>query len=262
MRLVAVLVLLALAVPSAAPAEPPPSGIVHVRVPPGTSLRDHGAQLYAANCAGCHGSDGRGRLPQETRTSGGLRGAGPSLTSAGALGADLYLRTGYMPLAEAGDQPRRSRVLFSERELDALVAYVASLGHGPPVPRPHPERGSLSEGLSAFTDRCAGCHQVVAAGGYVKGAVVPSLGDATPVQVAEAVRTGPYLMPRFSPKAISEHELDSIIRYVEYTQHPDDRGGFGLGHVGPVPEGLVTWLVAGALLVGACMLFGRRLPRP
>src|SRR5205823_13630930 len=141
------------------------------------------------------------------------------------------LRTGYMPLRSPSDQPERGKPQFSEREIDALVAYVASLGQGPPVPSPHPGRGTLAEGLRLFTEHCAGCHQVVAQGGYVEGARVPPLGDATPTQVAEAVRTGPYLMPSFSPKAISDRQLDSIVAYVRYTKHPDDPGGWSLGHI-------------------------------
>src|SRR5205085_4125564 len=105
--------------------------------------------------------------------------------------------------------------------IGALVAYVASLGAGPPIPQPHPERGSLAEGLHAFTDHCAGCHQVAAEGGYVTGAVPPPLEEATPVQIAEAVRIGPNVMPAFSKRAIPAGELDSIIRYVEYAKNPD-----------------------------------------
>ena len=80
-------------------------------------------------------------------------------------------------------------------------------------------------------------------------------------QIAEAVRIGPYVMQRFSKKAISDGQLDSIIAYVEYAKHPDDRGGWSLGHIGPVPEGLVTWLIAAALLVGVCIVIGERLRR-
>jgi ubiquinol-cytochrome c reductase cytochrome c subunit len=164
-----------------------------------------------------------------------------------------------MPLGDPNKQPRRSRVLFSERELHALTAYVASLGSGPPIPTPQPERGNLSEGMKLFTEHCAGCHQVAAQGGYVTGAVAPPLRQATPVQVAEAVRIGPYLMPRFSNRQISDRELDSIIRYVESTKHPHDVGGWGIGHVGPVPEGLVTWFIGIALVVGTCVVIGKRL---
>ena len=100
----------------------------------------------------------------------------------GALAADFYLRTGYMPLPHLGMQPRRRRVLLSEPQIRALVAYIASLGPGPAIPTPHPERGSLSEGYHLFTDHCAGCHQVVGEGGYVTGAVAPPLEGDTPTR--------------------------------------------------------------------------------
>jgi quinol---cytochrome-c reductase cytochrome c subunit len=216
--------------------------------PPPQGPAARGYHLYGQYCIACHGANGRG-IPQ----------LAPSLQGAGALAADFYLRTGYMPLRKTGMQPRRSRVLFDEEEIRALVAYVASLGNGPPIPRPQPERGNLSEGMKLFTEHCAGCHQVVAEGGYVTGAVPPPLEESTAVQIAQAVRIGPYVMPRFSKQAISDRELDSIIRYIQYAKSPDDRGGWAIGHLGPVPEGLVTWFLAGAVLVGVCIVIGKRL---
>ena len=206
-----------------------------------------GAGLYGASCIECHGAQGSG-----------IAGRGPSLRGVGARAADFYLRTGYMPLASPHDQPRRSRVRFSPRELAQLVAYVASFGGGPRIPRPDPASGNLAEGQRLFLDHCAGCHQIDAEGGYVTNAVAPALDKAAPVEIAEAVRTGPYLMPHFSEKQISDDELNSIIRYVQYAKHPDDRGGWSLGHVGPVPEGLVTWLVA-ILLIATCAVIGQRI---
>ncbi|HEX6761614.1 MAG TPA: c-type cytochrome [Gaiellaceae bacterium] len=228
-------------------------------------LVTQGKHLYGRYCISCHAL--AGTTTPKTVGAGPLRQqhqqqiVAPSLQGVGALAADFYLRTGYMPLQRVGLQPRRSRVLFSERQIRALTAYVASLGPGPPIPHPHPERGSLSEGMALFTRNCAGCHQVAAEGGYVTGAVPPPLEDATATQIAEAVRIGPYVMPRFSKKAISDAELDSIVRYVEYTKHPDDRGGWALGHLGPVPEGLVTFFVAMAALVFTCVVVGRRFER-
>jgi ubiquinol-cytochrome c reductase cytochrome c subunit len=249
---------LVLAVPAAA--DPPDYGIVHAQAPPGAPLQEVGRQLYAGNCATCHGSDGRGiRRPAPARGAGAQTGQGPPLRGVGARAADFYLRTGYMPLADPGAQPTRSRVLFSELELRALVLYVASLGGGPPIPQPHPNEGNLSEGQSLFTEHCAGCHQIVAEGGFVTGARVPPLEDATPVQIAESVRIGPYVMPEFSRKDISDRQLDSIIAYVLYAKNPDDRGGWAIGHLGPVPEGIVTGLIAGSLLVATCVLIGKRL---
>jgi ubiquinol-cytochrome c reductase cytochrome c subunit len=228
---------------------------------PAAAAAPPGAALYAADCSSCHGPKGQGIPAPGAPGAGGITGMGPALANAGASGADFYLRTGYMPLASPHDQPHRSRVQFSESEIRALVGYVASLGHGPPIPTPQPERGSLATGFRLFTDRCAGCHQIAAEGGYVKGARVPPLSDATDVQIAEAVRAGPYLMPRFSKSRLSDRELDSIIRYVDYAKAPQDPGGWSIGRIGPVPEGMVAWLIAAAVLVGTCLVLGRRLSR-
>jgi ubiquinol-cytochrome c reductase cytochrome c subunit len=164
-----------------------------------------------------------------------------------------------MPLSSIRDQPGRDRVLFSDKEIRSLVAYVASLGAGPRIPSPHPSSGSIAEGLHQFTNHCAGCHQQLARGGFVTGALVPPLQSATATEIAEAVRIGPYLMPRFSSSQISDAELNSIIKYVLWTRHPSNHGGWGIGNLGPIPEGLVTWWIAAPLLILACMAVGRRM---
>jgi ubiquinol-cytochrome c reductase cytochrome c subunit len=242
----------------AAPAAAEPDGAVQL-----------GKRLYGQYCVACHGANGSGITnsgqnrvgagPARSQTQ--ERGLGPSLRGVGALAPDFYLRTGYMPLQRIGLQPRRSRVLLSEGQIRALIAYVSSLGPGPSIPRPQPERGDVSRGLKLFTDHCAGCHQVVAEGGYVTGAVAPPLEDATTRQIAEAVRIGPYVMPRFSQEQISNADLNSIIAYVQFAKHPDDRGGWALGHLGPVPEGLVTWFIAAIALIAVCIVLGKRLKR-
>jgi quinol---cytochrome-c reductase cytochrome c subunit len=258
--LAAVIALVALASgPSIAGAQPP---IVR---PPGESAMSPlqlGRELFGGNCATCHGSRGEGvtaEAPQ--RGAGAEPGKGPSLRGVGRRASDFYLRTGYMPLGHPDEQPERRRVEFREREIGALIDYVDSLGGGPPVPNPHPEDGSLSKGLQLFTEHCAGCHQAVAKGGVVTGARVPPLDKATPVQIAEAVRLGPYVMPQFSERTISDSDLDSIVAYVRYTQDPDDRGGWGISHLGPFPEGMVTWLIAAVALIATCVVIGERLRR-
>jgi quinol---cytochrome-c reductase cytochrome c subunit len=262
MRHALAVILLVLALPAGATADPPQAGVVRPSAEKNMPLLELGYQLYAGNCSSCHGTVGLGVQPStSTEGAGGIRAAGPPLRGVGALAADFYLRTGFMPLAHPGAQPRRSRVLFSPHELDALIAYVASLGAGPKVPQPHPERGNVAEGLTLFTEHCAGCHQVAAQGGYLTGAVAPALTAATPTQIAEAVRVGPYLMPRFSSRAISDRELDSIVAYVRYAKSPRDPGGWGIGRLGPVPEGLVAWFIAGVALVGCCLVIGARARR-
>ena len=258
MRRCLLIAALALVCAPAALADPPPPGVTHVKRVPGTSLSQWGEHLFGANCVTCHGPNGKG-IVSPVQGAGDEEGLGPSLVGVGAQAADFYLRTGYMPLHDARAQPRRSRVLFSQGELAALVAYVASLGSGPRIPQPHPERGNLADGQRLFTENCAGCHQIGAEGGYVTNAVAPPLDKASAVEIAEAVRIGPYLMPRYSARRVTDQELDSIIRYVHYAKSPDDRGGWSLGHVGPVPEGLVTWFVAIVLLIGTCAVIGRRI---
>jgi ubiquinol-cytochrome c reductase cytochrome c subunit len=241
----------------------PPSGIVHPEGERGMSTTELGRELFAGNCSSCHGSVGQGiTAPRPGTGAGDITGQGPDLRGVGALAPDFYLRTGRMPLTSPNEKPERKAPFFNDREIRALTSYVAHLKRGPPIPHPNPQGKSLAQGLHLFTEHCAGCHQVVGEGGYVTDAKVPVLQHATPREIAEAVRIGPYLMPSFSAKDISDRELDAIIAYVRQTRHPNDAGGLGIGHIGPVPEGMVAWAVAGFVLVGICAVIGRRLRRP
>ncbi len=224
----------------------------------GLSQRELGEQLYAANCSSCHGIDGRGVGATRPGAS-ALSAAGPSLRGVGAQAADFYTRTGYMPLGDAQDQPMRSRVLFSSRERQAIVDYIASLKPGPGVPTPNPDAGDVAEGREQFTEHCAGCHQVVAEGGILTGAKAPPLDRSSPVEIAEAVRIGPFVMPMFSERDISDSQLNSIIAYVLYAQNPRDEGGWGINHLGPFPEGMVVWLMAVVVLLVVCRMLGKGL---
>jgi ubiquinol-cytochrome c reductase cytochrome c subunit len=240
----------------------PQSGIVRPTSEPSKPSVQLGAQLYAGNCATCHGVAGEG-INKPRYGAGGIIGAGPPLRGVGALAPDFYLRTGYMPLESIHSEPEShqqgTRVLFSEKEIRSLVAYVASLGPGPAIPRPNPAAGSISMGQHLFTDHCAGCHQVMARGGFVTGARVPELQTVAPTQIAEAVRIGPYLMPHFSKHQISDEQLNDIIKYIVTSgRHPDNRGGWGIGNIGPIPEGLVTWWIAGPLIIFMCLFLAKR----
>jgi ubiquinol-cytochrome c reductase cytochrome c subunit len=205
-----------------------------------------GRALYVDSCSSCHGLDARG-----------VEGRGPSLHGVGARASDFYLSTGRMPLDDPGDEPERHPPAFERPDIDALNAYVGSLG-GPPIPRADPARGNISEGQRLFADHCSGCHQIMAQGGIITGAQVPDLSHATPTEIAEAIRIGPYLMPKFGEAAIDQHQLDSIANYVDYTRHPNDAGGWSLGHIGPIPEGMVTWLLAIVALLFVIRLIGER----
>ena len=262
LRWVAAGTLIVVLATAAIAAAQPQSGIVRPTFEsPKPSLK-LGAELYAGNCSTCHGIAGSG-IEKGRLGAGHILGEGPPLRGVGAQAADFYLRMGFMPLRNISSQPGplRERVLFSNKEIESMIRYVASLGPGPGIPHPNPARGNLSTGLKLFTDHCAGCHQAVARGGFVTGALVPPLQTLSDRQIAEAVRIGPYLMPRFSTEQISDSELNSIIKYVRWTNHPNNHGGWGIGNLGPIPEGLVTWWIAAPLLLIACAMIGRRFIR-
>jgi ubiquinol-cytochrome c reductase cytochrome c subunit len=203
-----------------------------------------GRDLFRQGCSDCHGMDGSG-----------VAGVAPDLHGVGEQAADFYLRTGRMPLDDPEDEPVRSDSPYSKEQIADLVAYVGSLG-GPPIPQVDAGQGQVSHGFDLFRDHCAGCHQIVAQGGIVTRGVVPDLQQATPTDVAEAVRIGPYVMPKFSH--LSPREIDDLAAYVTYTRDPQDRGGWGIGHIGPIPEGMIAWLLAGAALLLAIRLIGER----
>jgi ubiquinol-cytochrome c reductase cytochrome c subunit len=81
---------------------------------------------------------------------------------------------------------------------------------------------------------------------------------ATSTQVAEAIRIGPGTMPVFDASTIDQHTLNSLVAYVEYLRHPDDRGGSGLGGVGPLVEGFVALVGGLGLIVLVTRTIGTR----
>jgi ubiquinol-cytochrome c reductase cytochrome c subunit len=198
-----------------------------------------GRQLYMRDCAWCHGSRGEGT------------GVAPPLIGTGALATDFYLSTGRMPEATPVDDPPRRTPAYGRQEIDQLVAFVASFGPGPAVPRVTPQAGRLSEGAVLYESNCAACHSSAGIGGALtQGKVAPSILTSTSTHVAEAVRLGGTgNMPVFGPETLSEEQVSSILRYVQYLQRPRDRGGLPLGRIGPIAEGFVAWVVGLLLLV-------------
>ena len=197
-----------------------------------------GRELYTVGCVSCHGADGSGIEC-------------PDLRRAGTASAHFFITSGRMPAEEDGQaQSQRKRSPYTPEEIEALVAYVGTLGEGPDIPIVEPSEGDLQEGGELFRLNCAACHQAGGAGGALSyGHNAPSLAPVTPVQVADAIRVGPGQMPVFSE--LTDHEVNSIVRYVTYLQGLESPGGFSLGRVGPVPEGLVAFLGG----VGGLVLF-------
>ena len=161
---------------------------------------------------------------------------GPSLEQSGEAAAYYYLSTGRMPLPNSEEQPTR-KPHADQDEIEALVAYVGTLGDGPRIPgsTSPPATWRRAARSSAPTARRATAPRAAAAPS--RGGRRPRLSDASPTEVAAAVRVGPGQMPVFGPETISDDELNGLVRYVEYLDDPDDPGGVPIGRTGPIPEG-------------------------
>jgi ubiquinol-cytochrome c reductase cytochrome c subunit len=208
---------------------------------PESELVAEGEDLFLTSCAACHGAGGVGT------------DQGPTLIGVGAAAADFQLSTGRMPLTNPDELPQSKRPAFPDDEIDALVAYVASLGDGPAIPDPTDPPGDLVEGGQLYLLNCQACHSAAGNGGALSsGRNAPTLHGASEVQIAEAMRTGPGPMPVFGPDTLSDQQVNDIVRYVRYLDDPADPGGFSLGRVGPVTEGLVALLFGLVVLAFLC----------
>jgi ubiquinol-cytochrome c reductase cytochrome c subunit len=201
-----------------------------------------GRQLFVTGCSSCHGLDARGT------------DLAPSLFGVGAAAADFQLSTGRMPDTDPDRQPEAKPTKYSERQIDDLVAYVATLGDGPPIPDVRNPPGNLQQGGRLYLQICAACHSAAGNGGALSlGENAPSIHGATSVEVAEAMRTGPSNMPVFGPDTLTNRQVNSIVEYVEYLRDPEHPGGLPLGLVGPITEGMVAILIG----LGGLMLVTR-----
>jgi ubiquinol-cytochrome c reductase cytochrome c subunit len=215
--------------------------------------------LYLRDCATCHGADARGTP------------LGPDLRGVGAAQVDFQLSTGRMPVPMGDASEQHERVSAAEAQARrppkydaptrrALVDYVERLagGDGPAIPRIDPHAGDLAAGGTIFRLQCAACHAWSGDGGALLQREAPSTHPATPLEIAEAVRAGPGNMPAFGRAAVSDEQLQSLVRYVRNLDHSDDRGGTPLWHLGPLAEGAVAVFVGLGLLVLAVRWIGTR----
>lgn len=204
-------------------------------------LIDEGGKLFAANCASCHGLDAEGTA------------AGPTLIGAGALAVDFQVGTGRMPMAASGPQAEKKPVQFTQEQIDAMAAWVADLAPGPAVPadRYIAGDGDAANGAELFRINCAMCHNVAGAGGALtEGKWAPGLAGVDPVHVYGAMVTGPQNMPVFSDLNLTPEEKNDIITYLMYVEENPSVGGWDLGSLGPVSEGLFIWIFGLGALIG------------
>lgn len=207
-----------------------------------------GQGYYTEYCAACHGADGRG-------TS-----RGPTLQGIGRAEVDFQLSTGRMPRrGDASRQPPYKAILPPAvvRALDDYVTALAAHG-GPDIPAVDPAAGDVARGGELFRINCAACHSELGQGGEFTDRPIPAVTEATPTQVAEAVRAGAAQMPRFGNAAVSASDLNDIAAYIQYLKRPEDKGGNAISHLGPVAEGMIAWFVGMVVLLGFIRWIGQR----
>jgi ubiquinol-cytochrome c reductase cytochrome c subunit len=207
-----------------------------------------GRALYDRSCISCHGENLEG-VPHR----------GPSLIGVGAAAVYFQVSTGRMPLArQEADAPVKP-VVFSQKEIDQLGAFVEAHGGGPLPPSGDLRNGDLAQGGELFRLNCASCHNFVGEGGALSsGKAAPSLHEANDLQIYTAMLTGPENMPVFGDNQLTPDEKRSIITYVQTVKAQADPGGAGIGRIGPVSEGLVAWVVGIGVLLFAVHWMGSK----
>jgi ubiquinol-cytochrome c reductase cytochrome c subunit len=229
----------AIAAPTASQAAPLPTDI------------SSGQAIFSTNCASCHGMNGQG-----ITISGVV--AGPNIQNVGAAAVSFQMSSGRMPMAKAGDQSRRNQNTFSAEQIQAVAAYVATMGSGPGIPEASQydtanlTTEEIAKGGELFRTNCSACHNYAGKGGALSNGVYapPLTGTGvTNQEIWEALRTGPNQMPVFSPSQLSDDDVKAIIGYLgELNSSPDS--GYSLGGIGPVTEGFAAWFLGIGSLVG------------
>jgi ubiquinol-cytochrome c reductase cytochrome c subunit len=217
-----------------------------------------GEELFLANCSSCHGIDGGGGQI----TAEGVQ-SGPSLYGVGAASVDFQVGTGRMPAQASGPQIEQRDPQFTAEETRALAAYVATaFGPGPAIPDGEyldPANGDVAEGAELFRVNCAMCHNFAGSGGALtQGKYAPPIINVAPVHVYEAMLTGPQSMPVFNDQTLSPQQKNDIITYLAYIKNTPQAGGLSLGSIGPVGEGLITWVVVITGLIGCAVWLGAK----
>ena len=205
--------------------------------------------IYLRDCATCHAADGRGSA------------RGPTILTSGRAGVDFYLSTGRMPLDHPTQAVERHKPKYDPPTIRALIDYIAALPEftGPDIPVVDIRQANLGQGGVLYRLNCAACHAWSGRGGALLDRESPPLDKATPTQIAEATRVGPGNMPTFGEAAIDGRGLNDVTAYAyDLTHHPEDRGGFPLWHLGPLPEGAFAIFVGLGLLLALARLIGTR----
>lgn len=209
-----------------------------------------GKALYDVTCSSCHGANGEG-------TS-----LAPSLIGVGSASVDFQMGTGRMPAARPEAQLPKRSVIYSQEQINAVGAYIDSLGAGPKIPEPDQydyaglSAEEIARGGELFRTNCSACHAITGGGGALpNGNYAPSLKETDPIHIWEAMRTGPQQMPTFPKMVVTDDDVKQIIGYLQSTDKQASYGGLDLGGIGPVSEGFWAWVAGiGSLVLVATWL--------
>jgi ubiquinol-cytochrome c reductase cytochrome c subunit len=201
-----------------------------------------GRQLYETGCITCHGQNLQG-----------VQNKGPSLIGVGEAAVYFQVSTGRMPVAAQAAQIERKKPKYDEAATLQIAAYVQSVGGGPQLPTGNlrGDDSNLAEGGELFRLNCASCHNFAGRGGALSaGKYAPPLTESSDLVLWTAMQSGPQNMPVFSDNQLTTEQKQAITNYVQTLKAERDPGGSSIGRLGPVPEGLVIWVVG----IGAIML--------
>ena len=222
---------------------------------------EEGRKLFAVGCASCHGLNAEGGNVPNSKT----KIAAPSLIGVGAAAVDFQVGTGRMPAQQTGAQIPRKPPTYSEAETAALAAYVASLAPGAPIPAESAydiskaTEEQVTRGGELFRTNCTACHNFAGQGGALpQGRYAPTVMGVDYKYIYEAMLTGPQQMPVFSDHVLTPQDKRDVIAYIKGMEEQSDPGGFSLGRLGPVTEGLFGWLFGIGALVAVAVWIGAK----
>jgi ubiquinol-cytochrome c reductase cytochrome c subunit len=213
------------------------------------TLRD-GRSLVLTNCSSCHGLNAEGSSD------------GPSLIGVGAAAVDFQVSTGRMPATQVNEQVEVKPQQFTREEIAAMAAYIASLSPGPSIPGRDDldfADADAARGGQIYRTNCSMCHNFAGSGGALsRGKFAPSLRQSSPKTIWEAMLTGPQSMPVFADTTMKPEDKRDIIAYLNATEAEVSAGGWSLGKVGPVTEGLAGWILGLGGLIGCAVWLGAK----
>jgi quinol---cytochrome-c reductase cytochrome c subunit len=199
-----------------------------------------GKRLYETSCISCHGPNAQG-VPER----------GPSLIGVGSAAVEFQVGTGRMPMARQEAQAERKEPLLTIDQARQIGAYIQELGGGPQLAVDATlSGGDAARGGELFRVNCTSCHAFAAGGGALSsGKFAPSLERSSAREIYTAMLTGPQNMPVFGDNQLTPDEKLDVIAYIQHLQNDPDPGGWGIGRLGPVTEGLAIFLIGIVALV-------------